>query len=77
MREFDRLPAVLRHWLASAILPWRPRSVRRSFDRAFARTGDADLALAELGRLQQRLIAQDARQVWGADHPASSSVEKP
>ncbi|ESQ13778.1 MAG: hypothetical protein JKP98_25960 [Rhodobacteraceae bacterium] len=30
MREFDRLPANLRAWLANAILPWRPRSVQRA-----------------------------------------------
>lgn len=71
MQEFDRLPAELRCWLATAALPWRPRSVRRSFDRALARTGDRDLALAELDRLQARLIARDARQVWGDDHPAA------
>ncbi len=72
MREFDRLPAELRSWLATAVLPWRPRSVRRSFSRALARTGDRALALAELDLLQQRLIARDARQVWGADHPCTA-----
>lgn len=74
MREFDRLPAELRVWLASAALPWRPRSVRRSFARALARTGDRGLALAELDRIQRRLIARDARQVWGDEHPAAAGA---
>ncbi|GMG85492.1 hypothetical protein LNKW23_47140 [Paralimibaculum aggregatum] len=69
MREYDRLPADLRAWLASAVLPWRPRSVSRSFSRTLARTGDRNLALAELDRLQLRLIARDAAHVWGTDHP--------
>ncbi len=39
MREYDRLPPELRAWLASAALPWRPRSVQRAYERAVARTG--------------------------------------
>ncbi|MEM6679272.1 MAG: DUF6525 family protein [Pseudomonadota bacterium] len=77
MRDFDLLPAELRAWLAGAVLPWRPRSVRRSFERALARTGDRRLALAELDRLQQRLIARDARQIWGADHPILLTHQDP
>jgi hypothetical protein len=69
MREFDRLPAELRAWLASAVLPWRPRSVRRAFDRAMARTHDRSRALEELDRLQDKLVAKDAREVWGHKHP--------
>jgi hypothetical protein len=72
MREYDRLPAELRAWLAAAILPWRPRSVRRAFDKAFERTGDRTRALKELDRLQERLVAKDARAVWGGDHPCAS-----
>lgn len=71
MREFDRLPAELRRWLASAVLPWRPRSVRRAFDRALARTQDRASALAELDHLQERLVAKDVRNVWGQDHPCA------
>ena len=70
MREFDRLPTDLRLWLASAKLPWRPRSVQRAFDQAFARTRDADLALQELDRLETRLIAKDGRKIWGEGYPA-------
>ena len=69
MREFDRLPAELRAWLAAAVLPWRPRSVRRAFDHAVARTEDSSRALEELDRLQDKLVAKDAREVWGQEHP--------
>lgn len=69
MREFDRLPPELRSWLASAVLPWRPRSVRHAFDKALARTRDKTSAIKELDRLQEQLIAKDARKVWGPDHP--------
>jgi hypothetical protein len=69
MREFDRLPKELRIWLAAADLPWRAKSVRRSYDRALSQTGDRKKALEELDRLQQRLVAKDAQKVWGPDHP--------
>lgn len=76
MREYDRLPAELRAWLASALLPWRPRSVRRAFDRAVARTHDPAGALRELDRLQERLVAEDASRVWGPDHPYANAPEE-
>lgn len=69
MQDYDRLPAELRAWLASAVLPWRPRSVRRAFDKAYARTRDTQSALKELDRLQERRITKDVAQVWGANHP--------
>ncbi|MEM9045361.1 MAG: DUF6525 family protein [Pseudomonadota bacterium] len=69
MREFDRLPAPLRNWLAGAVLPWRPRSAKAVFARAMARTRNEAEALAELDRLQARLIDKDIHYVWGADHP--------
>lgn len=75
MREYDRLPAELRLWLAAAVLPWRPKSVRRAFDKALDRTRDTRSALAELDRLQARLIARDARAVWGGDHPDAVGVD--
>lgn len=59
MREFDRLPPVLRAWLADAALPWRPRSVLRAYNRALARCGEPDAALAELDRLQAARLAKD------------------
>jgi hypothetical protein len=58
MQEFDRLPAELRAWLANAVLPWRPRSVRSAFAKAVARTQDKASALRELDRLQARLVAR-------------------
>ena len=30
MREFDRLPKLLREWLSGAALPWAPKSVYRA-----------------------------------------------
>lgn len=70
MREYDGLPQELRAWVAAADLPWRPGSVRRSFERALAETGDVHRALQELDRLQERLIAKDAKKVWGEVHPS-------
>lgn len=71
MQEFDRLPADLRAWVALADLPWRAKSVKQAFDRAVTRTGDTRLALMELDALQARLIAKDARAVWGQSHPSA------
>ncbi len=62
MREFDRLPPPLRMWLANAALPWRPRSVRRAYDRALSRTGDPQVALQELDRLQDQQLSKDGLQ---------------
>ena len=69
MREYDKLPADLRIWLSTAMLPWRAKSVRRVYDKALARTGDAALALKALDELQRKRVAQDVRKVWGEDHP--------
>lgn len=77
MREYDSLPPELRAWLATAVLPWRPRSVRRAFDNALARTGDAAGALRELDHLQQKLITKDARSIWGQDYPRPAIGAEP
>ena len=69
MSEFDRLPAELRGWVATAMLPWRPQSVRRAYDKALKHTQDRSKALEELDRLQQRRMTHDARKLWGNDHP--------
>ena len=66
LAEYD---AFTRAWLAAAILPWSPRSVRRAYRRAAARTGSGASALAELDRMQARLVARDSRKVWGETHP--------
>lgn len=59
MREFDRLPQVLRAWVTQAVLPWRPRSVLRAYNTALARTGDQGRALDELRRLESVQLAKD------------------
>lgn len=69
MQAFDALPAELRTWLATAVLPWSPHSVRRAYRRALARTADKRSAILELDRIEQRQISRDARKVWGNDHP--------
>ncbi len=71
MREYDRLPADLRAWLAAAVLPWRPRSVLRAFERAYNRTRDKATAMQELDRLQSLLVAKDACHTWGDAHPSA------
>lgn len=77
MREYDLLPSELRGWLATAALPWSPRSARRVYARALARTGDSTGALAELDRVQRSMIVADAGQVWGRHHPAAQTPEMP
>ena len=72
MREFDGLPSEVRNWMASAQLPWSPRSVRRAYHKALSRTGDSDEAIRTLDEMQSRLVAKDVKRVWGADHPAAS-----
>jgi len=76
MREYDRLPADLRALLASAVLPWRPRSVRAAFERALARTKDHSRALEELDQLQDSLVAKDARDIWGPAYPYTSHASE-
>jgi hypothetical protein len=71
MQEYDRLPPELRGWLAGAVLPWGPRSVARAYRRALARSRDQAGALAELDRIERRLVARDAGKVWGAGHPSA------
>ncbi|WP_372571622.1 DUF6525 family protein [Ruegeria jejuensis] len=61
MREFDRLPPVLRAWITQAALPWRPRSVLRAYNKALAQTGDQSRALDELGHLEAAQIAKDSQ----------------
>lgn len=72
MRDYDRLPPELRLWLAGAVLPWRPKSVRRAYEAAAARQRNKAGALRELDALQARLIARDTAQVWGRDHPQAA-----
>jgi hypothetical protein len=72
MSDYDRLPKAVRAWVSTAALPWRVGSVRAAYKRALAEKGDPHLALQELDRLQNALLAKDAMAVWGGDHPATS-----
>ena len=71
MHDFDRLPEHLRQWVTQADLPWRARSVQVAYDKALKRTGSHDQALAELDRIQEKLIRKDVARVWGHEHPAA------
>ena len=71
MREFDRLPPELRRWVGTASLPWRSHSVRQAYDKALLKTRSPVLALLELDQIEARLLAKDARRIWGPDHPSS------
>lgn len=77
MTEFDRLPAELRLWLATAVLPWSPRSARQAYARAVGRTRNKAEALEELDRVQRRLIQRDARRIWGSEHPDVAAAPEP
>ena len=73
MSDYDRLPSALRNWMAEAVLPWRARSVQVAYEKALARKGNEDMALKELDRLQDALIAKDALRVWGRAHPQAEA----
>ncbi|MEO1705235.1 MAG: DUF6525 family protein [Pseudomonadota bacterium] len=74
MDEYDRLPAELRRWMASADLPWGASSVRRAYAKALRRKGNPKAALAELDRLQSEKIEKDARAIWGCEHPSAQKA---
>ena len=71
MREFDRLPPELRRWMAGAALPWRAKTVLAAYDKAMAKTGNPKDAISALDDIQSKLVAKDARKIWGLDHPAA------
>lgn len=73
MREFDRLPPELRSWLGSAVLPWHPNSVHRVYKRTLAKTTDTAQAIKHLSEIERKLIAKDARRIWGSEHPYLSA----
>lgn len=78
MAQYDRLPPELRGWLARAALPWSPQSALRLWQRQLrAACGDVDAARAALSRAEARLIARDARQIWGEAYPAHDPVSAP
>ena len=69
MHQFDRLPQGLRTWISTAELPWRPKSVHKTFNRILSQTGSFEKAIEELNRVQQRLVSKDSEKVWGKAHP--------
>ncbi|GHG90849.1 DUF6525 family protein [Pseudodonghicola xiamenensis] len=70
MTAYDRLPVELRQWLASAALPWSPRSALRAWRAALARAdGDPDAARARLSATEARQLRRDTARIWGAAHP--------
>ena len=58
LHEFDSLPKNLRKWIRNAVLPWRPLSVKRAYNRALSHTGDPSMALRELDKLQEYRLAK-------------------
>lgn len=70
MAAYDRLPAELRAWLASAALPWSPHSALRAWRAALDRAGgDPAAARARLSAAEARQLARDTARIWGAAHP--------
>lgn len=74
MDRYDRLPPVLRAWLAQAVLPWSARSVQRLWPRLLRQaSGDVTRALGLLDLAEQRLLRRDGLRIWGAAYPAAPS----
>ncbi|NAZ37531.1 DUF6525 family protein [Rubellimicrobium sp. CFH 75288] len=71
--SFDRLPPVLRAWIAGAAIPWCPRSVARLWARVQAEGGDETAWLDRLDRAEARLLARDAPRIWGEGHPCAQA----
>ena len=69
MAAFDRLPSELRDWLQQAALPWSAASALRLWRRALAETGDPMAARARLARAEARMLARDARRLFGVPPP--------
>lgn len=65
MREHDRLPLPLRLWATQALRPWCPRSLRRIYEKALARTGSVEAALQRLEACEAATLAREARRLQG------------
>jgi hypothetical protein len=63
MRDHDRLPPPLRLWATQALRPWCPRSLRRAFERALARTGSVEAALRRLEACEAATLAREGRRL--------------
>jgi len=59
MKEFDRLPAYLRRWLRNADLPWSPTSVKRAYLKALRNSGNCNIAIAELDKMQSKKLSKE------------------
>lgn len=74
MTEYDQLPTDLRIWLAGAVLPWSPRSLKRLWPEVLKQVGDdPEAAQQRLSEIEAGQIARDARMVWGRAHPAAEA----
>ena len=59
MAQYDRLPPLLRRWLASAALPWSPWSAAKAYARALRRcAGDPARVMRELDRVEAATLAR-------------------
>ena len=75
MAYYDRLPPELRHWLASAALPWSAQSALRLWQRSLRESnGNQAAARAALARAEARMLARDATKIWGAAYPAAQTT---
>lgn len=77
MARFDRLPPELRLWLHEAALPWSPESALRLWRKALAQRPCPRHAQACLCAAEARMLARDARRVWGPAHPGPGSTPVP
>jgi len=60
MQAYDALPHPLRHWLASAALPWSPKSCKRIWDKARKNGLCPEEAIAALTRAEQKMLKRDS-----------------
>ena len=74
MKCYDVLPCELRRWLASALLPWSPRSALKAYQKALRTKGSSEGALAELDKKQTRLLEKDCAIIWGEQYPRLSQA---
>ena len=61
MKEFDRMPKLLREWLNEALFPWAPKSAYRAYKKALKKNGDTKVALQHLDNLQQKRLSADQK----------------
>ena len=74
MSAYDSLSPELRRWLATAALPWSPRSALRAWNAALRGTGgQPERARARLAQIELRLLRRDCATVWGDSHPLVSA----